>query len=101
MRRVSYGDSGGIVSAVFEPFEPVEEDLVGVFAVTRVGEDSAHFPVGLDKRFDMFEQLPLEYLLVEFRCVAADVVGAPTAGFERFDGFVEAFGSLFHEEGSR
>lgn len=42
VRRVSDGDSGGIVSAVFEPFEPMEEDLVGVFAVTRVGEDSAH-----------------------------------------------------------
>lgn len=42
VRRVSDGDSGGIVPAVFEPFEPVEEDLVGVFAVTRVGEDSAH-----------------------------------------------------------
>lgn len=42
VRRVSYGDSCGIVSPVFQPFETVEEHGVGVFAVTSVGEDSAH-----------------------------------------------------------
>ena len=39
---VSYGDSRGIVSAVFEPFETVEENAVGVFPASCVCEDSAH-----------------------------------------------------------
>lgn len=48
VRRVSYGYSRRIVPAVFEPFKPVEEDLVSVFAVTCVGEDSAHGFVGME-----------------------------------------------------
>jgi hypothetical protein len=42
MSGVSYDHSGGIVSAVFKPFESVEKDLIGVFSASGIGEDSAH-----------------------------------------------------------
>lgn len=62
VRRVPNGDACGIVPAVFEPFEPVEQDLVGVFAVPCVGEDSAHVPVGYRRFEDSF------FLVGDFRC---------------------------------
>lgn len=54
----------------------------------------------LHERLDVFEELPLEYFLVEFRGIPPDVVRAPAEGFEIFDRGVERFRGLFREKRS-